>query len=300
LRESSEFWQRPVLGSGSAAALPIWGNKEGLRLGLAPTPGPPGLLRVYAPYLGQAYPRVVNFIAVEPIVAGRRGFSELESRAIVAGETKVEKKTLTVRFTVETLANGARPIIEAVFHAERPYEVTLRCLAAPGSAVMERCILTATMGNYGRLRRLFLKGRVVEAKALWPTLAPDRLGFEPHRSFPAHELVRRGNELVLAAETDEAELLAATYAPNTFPGWFYEGKPARHIWRTKDVPGLVARVNARRTYWLSEAAIPGGLAFENIELDAPFVSGQEFTFAIEPQAAPDRPSRTPSAPQAPA
>ena len=187
---------------------------------------------------------------------------------------------------VERLANGAKPVIEAHFHTDCPHEVALRCLAAPGSAPMERCILTATMGNYGRLRRLILQDRIVEAKTLWPSLAPDRLGFEPHRSFSARELLAQGHELVLAAETDEADLLTAHYALGTFPGWFYEGKPARHLWRTKNIPGLLARVNARRTYWMSDAAIPGGLAFENIELDAPFVSGQEFTFAIEPLAAP--------------
>ena len=271
-------WRQPQ----GADDLPIWGHKEGLAVGIAPTPGPLGLLRIYAPYLNQPYPRMVNFIAVEPVVGGRRGFSELENRAMQGFDCQVQGKTLSVRFSVETLANGARPIIEAVFHADRPHDVALRCFAAPGSAPMEHCILTATMSNYGRLRRLFLKDRVVEAKALWPEFAPDRLGFAPHRSFTASELVTQGREIVLAAESDEADLLAATYAPRTFKGWFYEGKPARHVWRTRNVPGLVARVNARRTYWRSDATIPGGLAFENIELDAPFVSGQEFTFAIEP------------------
>ncbi|WP_309712222.1 hypothetical protein [Armatimonas sp.] len=278
----------------------VWGLSEGLAVGIAPTPGPLGLLRIYAPYLGQPYPRMVNFIAIEPIVGGQRGFSELESRAIVAERCQVRAKTLSVRFSVETLANGAKPMIEAIFDASRPHEVALRCFAAPGSAPMERCILTATMGNYGRLRKLYLKDRVVEAKALWPTLAPDRLGFEPHRSFTAQELVTKGKDVILAAETDEADLCAATYAPRTYHDWVYEGKPARHIWRTKNVAGLVARVNARRTYWMSEAAIPGGLAFENIELDAPFVSGQEFIFAIEPPAAPGKPSLRSPFPEAPA
>lgn len=277
--QSSSVWRRPTP---ATSDLLIWGLKDGLAVGLAPTPGPLGLLRIYAPYLNQPYPRMVNFIAIEPVVGGRRGFSELENRAIQHDDCQVRGKTLSVRFSVQTLANGAKPVIEAHFHTDRPYEVALRCFAAPGSAPMERCILTATMGNYGRLRKLFLKDRIVEAKTLWPSLAPDRLGFEPHRSFPARELVTMGREVALAAETDETDLLATTYAPNTYTGWFYEGKPARHVWRTRNVPGLVARVNARRTYWMSDAAIPGGLAFENIELNAPFVSGQEFIFAIEP------------------
>ena len=290
---ATTLWRQPLKADDPL----VWGSPGGLAVGIAPTPGPLGLLRIYAPYLSQPYPRMVNFIAIEPVVGGRRGFSELESRTMVAEKCQVRGKTLSVRFSVETLANGAKPIIEVVFHADRPHEVALRCFAAPGSAPMERCILTATMGNYGRLRKLSLKDRVVEAKALWPTLAPDRLGFEPHRSFAAQELVTKGKDVVLAAETDEADLCAATYAPRTYHGWFYEGKPARHVWRTKNVAGLVARVNARRTYWMSDAAIPGGLAFENIELDAPFVSGQEFIFAIEPLAGPGKPSRNESSPE---
>jgi hypothetical protein len=45
----------------------------------------------------------------------------------------------------------------------------------------------------------------------------------------------------------------------------------------------VARVNARKTYWASQAAIPGGVAFENFELEAPFRPGQKLVFGITPE-----------------
>ncbi len=45
---------------------------------------------------------------------------------------------------------------------------------------------------------------------------------------------------------------------------------------------LVARVNARKTYWASHAANPGGAAWEKFELVAPFRPGQEFVFGITP------------------
>ena len=45
---------------------------------------------------------------------------------------------------------------------------------------------------------------------------------------------------------------------------------------------MVVRVNGRQTYWASDAPIPGGVAFENFELEAPFVAGQEFCFGIIP------------------
>src|SRR4051812_37516488 len=68
-------WIVPTAGEASE---PIWGVKGGIAVGLWPTQGPRGLLRVYAPYLGQPPERMVNFIAIEPVAGGRRGYSELE------------------------------------------------------------------------------------------------------------------------------------------------------------------------------------------------------------------------------
>src|ERR1700684_1339745 len=63
---------------GSPSAKPIWGIPGGISVGLWPTPGPRGLIRIYTPYLHQSNGRIMNFIAIEPIVAGVRGYSELE------------------------------------------------------------------------------------------------------------------------------------------------------------------------------------------------------------------------------
>src|SRR6266852_1932948 len=68
-------WIRPAQ---RADAEPVWGIKDGLAIGLYPTSGPRGLIRIYAPYLGQRRGRVVNFIYIEPVVKGVRGQSELE------------------------------------------------------------------------------------------------------------------------------------------------------------------------------------------------------------------------------
>ena len=285
-------WRQPRFPSDPA----IWGVEGGLAVGIPPTPGPKGLLRIYAPYLGQGPLRMVNFIAIEPVAGGRRGFSELENLKLWCASSREEayaptkkltagtarRGTLSVFFGCEAFANGAKVIVEARFRKDRPHEVALRAYLAPGSAPVERVILTATMGNYGRLRRLILKGRQVLAKDLWPNFPPDAPGFAPHRSFPASELNRRGREVEFSAETDEADPTKGNYAPNTFTGWFYEGGPARHVWRARSAAGLVARVNARTTYWASTSPIPGGIAFENIELDAPFREGQEWVFAVEP------------------
>src|SRR5579859_4188524 len=61
---------------------PVWGVRGGLLWAVAPAgfrPGEPrGLIRLGYPVLpGKGYD-LINFLAIEPIVAGRRGFSELE------------------------------------------------------------------------------------------------------------------------------------------------------------------------------------------------------------------------------
>ena len=58
---------RPAAGD---AAESSWGIKGGIAVGLWPTRGPRGLIRVYAPYLGRLAP--LNLVAVEPVARGTR------------------------------------------------------------------------------------------------------------------------------------------------------------------------------------------------------------------------------------
>jgi hypothetical protein len=46
---------------------------------------------------------------------------------------------------------------------------------------------------------------------------------------------------------------------------------------------VVVRVNGRTTYWGGNAPIPGGVSYENFELEAPFTAGQEFWFGVTPE-----------------
>jgi hypothetical protein len=150
---------------------------------------------------------------------------------------------------------------------------------------MGSCVLSATMGNYGRLRRLWLRGEVVDARKLWPAPTFDKLGFAPWRAWGADRLLPAGGDRVAAATPDEADPAGARYDAKVLPHWRYEGRPATQYWRAADAPGLVVRVNGRATYWGNGGPIPGGLAYENFELEAPFADGQEFWFGVTP----DRP-----------
>jgi hypothetical protein len=306
--EMEGLWIRPSL---SSLALPVWGHAEGLRVGLWPTAGPRGLLRIYAPYLGHADDRMINYLAVEPIVLGERhrGFSELEmssldgveglriwstdhphdvsprepttpARGIITHKDGIER--LIVYCMVEPFQSGARITLRLEFRSDRPYEVGIASLTQPGSAPLETCIITATMGNYARLRIVHLRTGSRHAADLWSE--DPGLGFTPHACFPLAEMIRTpsGGALFLAT-TDEQDPASASYAPGTFHGWKYTGEIATQFWRHEaPSPELIGCVNARSAYWASSSPIPGGLSLENFELIELFREGTVMWFGVRP------------------
>ena len=300
-------WIRPVAGRD---AEPRWGVPGGVQLAIPPVGLPRGLLRIYAPYLGHPRERLVNFIAVEPIPAGAtaRGFSELEPSTLDPGhrgkrlwsadalDTVGEASTtpargvvdrvggverLTVWIGVERFDNGADVAVRARFRADRPHEIEVAGFVREGSVALDRLILTATMGNWARLRRLRLADRTVEPRDLWPGFA--RTDFTEHARFPLSELTRDGEAAVVTAEGDEADPGAVSYSDDTAPHWHYEGRRGIQGWRVDDPhPELEVLVNGRWAYWASTSPIPGGVAFENFEISEPFRQGAAFRFSVEP------------------
>lgn len=295
-------------GNGVPADRPTWGHRVGLRIGLAPAAGPNGLVRIYAPHLDQEYPRMVNYLSVEPAVTGHpgRGQSELEesrthpsqsgltfaaTNSLVESDTKGELPTGihdcgagTLRLFVhpEPFRNGAHPIIEFIFHRDQIDEVEIVIHAATNSAVMESCVISATMGNYGLLRELHLSGdRVARASELWSGEPLDHLGFLPWRVWPADDLVRTATGDYRVSLSSDVSNPASTEYSAAVPGhWRYRGRGATHYWRSEpDTPATVA-VNARQTYWGTDALIPGGVSFENFELRMPFRDGQRLWFGV--------------------
>jgi len=279
-------WIVPAEGK---AAMPVWGVDGGIAIGLWPMSGPRGLIRIYAPYLGHPPGRMINYVAVEPLIGGRRGLSELEQSALDGAPGKRMWTTATLERSprpelpwrpvrpklhrigkaeamtffvcVEPFAGGARPIVQVTLRQDRPYEVAFRTFTATGGAKMDACDLTATMGNYARLRRLWLKGGAVEAEKLWPGFVPrgPRLGgFARRRRWGAARMVAIGGEAIVSATPGEADPAGAAYDPNVPGPWRYRGRPAVQYWITRQRSGLVVGVNGRTTYWNSRAAIPGG------------------------------------------
>ncbi|MGO4592993.1 hypothetical protein AB4Z18_04130 [Leifsonia sp. 2TAF2] len=309
-----QSWLRPdATTAAEPAAEPRWGHPDGIQVGLHPLPGPRGLLRIFAPYLGHPRDRLLNFIALEPIPQGEtaRGYSELEHSALDDAPGKrfwsaddlsdiaprdplspaqgvVELvdgvETLTVHILSERFDNGAEVAVRVRFRSDRPHELALATLALPGSAPLEYLVVTATMGNYARLRRLALADATVTPAELWPGFTGAH--FAEHAEFALDRLPRNAaGEVEVSATTDEADPEAAVYDSDVAEHWKYSGLRAVQTWIAADPdPRLRVLVNARAAYWASTATIPGGPSFENFEFVEPFRQGREFRFRIEPVA----------------
>jgi hypothetical protein len=292
--------------------LPIWGIRGGLLWGLPPATGQPldgprGLIRLRYPVLTNGAYDLLNFIAVEPVVRGHKGFSELERSELDAVPGKrlwtlnpkassptdpnldpgqldrldSGTETLTVRVGVERFENGAHVTLTLLQRSDAPDEVGLAIHGEPDSAPLEYCILTATMGNKARARQLWLKDEVANSLKLYPDYRGP--AFAPHRFFALDRFHRTAaGDVLVCITTDEAD--PSQIEP--FPGrahWRYAGFPVTQYWRKPTGTwhdGLHVAVNGRYTYWRSQQAIPGGIAFENFELRERFHQGQRFVFGI--------------------
>ena len=293
---------------------PLWGIRGGLLWAIPPegfraASGPRGLIRVGYPISTNGGYDLINFIAVEPIVHGRRGFSELEPSALdgargkrlwAIGETNLTPGTpeptlvpgritrpapgveqLDVTVQVEPFDNGACVRLVVSQRSDAPDEIQLAVHADPQSAPIEHCILTATMGNLARTRLLWLKDEVVSSLKLYPEHRGD--GFAPNRAYALDRLARTPQGDVVAAITTDEDDPASVYP---FPGrqhWHYGGFKVTQYWkkpRGTARDDLHVAVNARYTYWQTGHPIPGGVAFENFELRERFYEGQTFIFGI--------------------
>ena len=300
---------------------PVWGLRDGIRFGVWPgavaerpgSGGPRGVIRVGYPILPDGKHALVNFIAIEPIVRGsrRRAFSELEpstrdgkrgklidpapppgvewnppeDAAIFPGHIEQlpgGAAKLTVCLRVERFSNGAHVYLLASLRADGPDELELQVFPEDDCAPLAACILTATMGNLERLRRLHLSGGIVTSHELYRDYEGD--GFAPHTTFPLDRLPRAADgSVIVAATTDEADPSSTRPDPRRPWFWHYPGTKVTQYWRK--YPGtfddsLHATVNARCVYWASKWPIPNGVSFENFELSERFVAGQSVSFGI--------------------
>jgi N-sulfoglucosamine sulfohydrolase len=300
-------------GTPSTTNARIWGIEGNLQFALHPngfTPGeggPRGLIRIGYPTLANGQYDLINFIAVEPIVNGQKGFSELEKSAFDRKNGKMfwpgSSKTpepgplkgdageitslapgvqqLNLAVSVERFENGAHVRLKLAQRSDRPDELSLTIEAEPDSAPIESCILTATMGNKARARLLFLADGPVSSLQLYPEYRDEQ--FSPHRLFGLERLPLAANGDVLVAIMNDEDNPANARPFGRAHFWDYKGWKVTQYWRKPAMeiqPGLACAVNGRFTYWGGKQPIPGGISFENFELREPFRSGQTFVFGV--------------------
>jgi hypothetical protein len=290
----------------------MWGIRGGLMWAIQPDgfrarSEPRGLIRLGYPILTNGGYDLVNFIAIEPIVRGTKGFSELEysdldkkpGKRLWASDGKnntstniapgtlstlspgVEQLQTTVR--IEPFQNGAKVRVVISQRSDAPNEIQLTIHAEPDSAPIEYCILTATMGNMARTRQLHLKDGIISSLKLYLTHRGD--DFAPHTIYPLARLSRNTKGDIIVPFTNDETDPAPVYP---FPGsrrWHYAGMKVTQYWKKAHDTfhdDLHAAVNARYTYWKTQTPIPGGVAFENVELRERFYEGQQFIFGITP------------------
>ncbi|NLE38968.1 MAG: hypothetical protein GX621_13170 [Pirellulaceae bacterium] len=298
---------------------PIYGIKNGIAVTVHPhaldwkqNGGPRGLLRVG--YQDGDEFHLVNFIAIEPIVRGARGYSELERGATDGRQGrpffltnsideppsdksayppgKVEDTpegcVLTLAVHNERFRNGSRPIIEMSFFERMPDRVRFRTFAADDSQPMDACILTATMGNQSRCRRLWLADKAAASLDLYA--AYDDVHFVEHRPYDVDRLHRTSaGEVVAVISPDEFEprevfpFPASIFGERFGRAWHHSGRWMAQFWLKPNGTfdeSLHCRVNGRRVYWMSRAPIPGGVSYENFELRERFAPGRESWFGF--------------------
>jgi len=282
----------------------IWGIRRHLLWAIPPAGfranEPRGLIRLGYPVLSNGGYALINFIAIEPVVTGEKGYSELErsqldrlrgKRIWTEGETNALApgtlstiapgvEQLTVQLRVEAFDNGAHVRLDVQQRSDRPDEIALTTHREGDSAPLEQCVLTATMGNMTRTRLLWLRDEVVSSLKLYPAYRDH--GFAPHEFVQLARLQRiEAGDVMVAVTMNEKDPTATRPVPQPF--WNYTGRKVTQYWRVPagDVdPGLQLVVNGRYTYWGSRRPIPGGIAFENFEIRQPFHDGQRVVFGI--------------------
>lgn len=323
---SDPVWIRPA----SAESPARWGIKGGIVFSLWPTPvssssqsetgGPRGLIRVGYNFNGITY--LINYIAIEPVVNGNIEYSEISpSRvdgalgkfiwassdkepgkffpsAITRGKIThpdpehPEVEQLSLYLFMEKFLNGAHPYLKVTIRSDRPQEIGFQIFNLKDSTPMQRCALTATMGNYSRLRLLYLKDRIIDSRDLYQGF--EGIGFIEKEGYPWYELMRdKSGDFIVVATTNVSFMQLASWPPR-YPSkshWRYRPPfKVTQYWRKDHArfdSSLHVRVNGRAKYWSGGSDdpsdyidIPGGVAFENFEMREEYYPGQKFYFGI--------------------
>lgn len=323
-------WIRPA----GEKSSPVWGIKNGIVVGLWPasiekgyaggeTGGPRGLLRIGYEFKGTIY--LINYIAVEPLVDDDMEFSEVSPSSVDGkwgklfwaaddttnaifspyanahgvishpDKTHPEIEQLSWFVLMEKFLDSADPYLKLSIRNDKPGELCLEIFNHSKNSRMQRCALTATMGNYSKLRLLYLKNQIVDSRKIFSGY--DDIEFIEKEPYAAHQLLRNksGDFLAIASSNENLSDLSA-WAEDSIhlSHWRWRYRPFYKLtqyWRVEsqglDSNSLQLRVNGRAKYWAGDSQnkkeymdIMGGPAFENFEMRENYHAGQKFYFGL--------------------
>jgi len=310
----------------------LWGIRNGIVFSLWPYGiettnglyggGPRGLIRLGIERGGDLY--LLNFLAIEPIVNGKIEFSEISpsqidgkwgklmwaggeekessfyptanTRGIISHPDSLHPKVeeLSLYVFMEKFKSGAHPYLKLSIRSDRPQEICIQVFNRADSEQMDYCNITATMGNYARLRELHLKDEIIDARTLYKGY--NGIDFIEKDTYAASKLQqsKRGDYFAFATSNEGIEELRkwpTDSLANAKRNWHYK-VPVKltQYWRKEQAAEKApwrVRVNGRAKYWSggnrdvnNYLAIPGGAAFENFELQEKYLSGQKSFFGI--------------------
>jgi hypothetical protein len=208
--------------------------------------------------------------------SGQRAEAFLKPNGERAGET------LSVRIEVERFqANGAHVYLIAAIDSRHPQELRIAVFRYEDSPAIEELTLTATMGNYERLRWLWLKNRMVDSRQLYGSYRGEDFADRP--DYPLRDMLRTadGDAVVLCTSNEASP--QSNHGFNAPDHWRYRLGRLTQYWKVPAAEiesNLRVRVNGRRVYWASHAALAGGIAFENFEVRQRYKAGQTFIFGV--------------------
>jgi hypothetical protein len=137
------------------------------------------------------------------------------------------------------------------------------------------------MGNFEKLRVLWLKDRLVRSDQLYADYGEDN--FIEHENYMLDEMLRTAGGDAIALATSNEASPSDVFSKTAAPHWHYQLPRLTQYWKVaagQIEPDLRVRVNGRRVYWASHDPIPGGPAFENFELRQRYRAGQVSIFGL--------------------
>ncbi|MHC1605311.1 MAG: hypothetical protein ACXQTP_05015 [Candidatus Methanofastidiosia archaeon] len=276
--------------------------------------GPKGLFRIHKH--GSKGLGWVNFISVDPITDLGNGWSEGESilfvpnpyerqnnpeqiittklpsdynniATITCPEPGVEQ--LNILFGIQEFNNKAKVYLTVHIRDDRPEEIEFRIFKHDNTTKIEMVRLSSTAGNFNHLRLLWLKDNVVDSKELYKeyqkqmTPKPGTkfswknsiMLFGPVTTFEYDTLQKdsQGNLIVaITRNLDDVEDYWNEYFTRYKLTQYF--KKYRGYYTEKSF----VSVNARYVFWHTLTPIPGGISYENFELNEPFHQGQRLWF----------------------